>query len=112
MLKEFDIYIETSKENAEYIKRYKEVGKKIKDFVLSIYPESKVYLFGSIIEGKATLASDIDVLIIIDDISKEERYKLKALIYMMLKAPIELHIISKEEFIKWYNRFITKIEEI
>jgi predicted nucleotidyltransferase len=76
MLREFDLYIETSKEYAEHIKKYKEVGKKIKDFVLSIYPESKIYIFGSIIEGKATLASDIDILIVVNKISKEERYKL------------------------------------
>jgi predicted nucleotidyltransferase len=112
MLREFDLYIETSKEYAEHIKKYKEVGKKIKDFVLSIYPESKIYIFGSIIEGKATLASDIDILIVVNKISKEERYKLKAWIYMMIKAPIELHVISEEEYNKWYKRFITKMEEI
>ncbi|MEM2927346.1 MAG: nucleotidyltransferase domain-containing protein [Nitrososphaerota archaeon] len=112
MLQGFDLYIETSKENAKYIRKYKEIGKKIKDFVLSKHPESRVYIFGSIIEGKATLASDIDILIVIDKISIEEKYKLKALIYMMVKAPIELHIVSEEEFTKWYKRFITKIEEI
>jgi len=31
---------------------------------------------------------------------------------MMIKAPIELHVISEEEYNKWYKRFITKMEEI
>lgn len=53
-----------------------------------------VYVFGSVVEGEVTASSDIDILIIVDDIGREEIYKIKTIIYQSINALVELHIIS------------------
>ena len=71
-----------------------------------------MYVFGSIIEGRTAASSDIDILIIVDNISREDAYKLKAKIYKLIDAPIELHIASTKEFEGWYKRFIKRLKRI
>jgi predicted nucleotidyltransferase len=43
---------------------------------------------------------------------KEEATLLKAEIYKTVDAPVEIHVATREQFERWYKRFIDKIEEI
>ncbi|MEM0232108.1 MAG: nucleotidyltransferase domain-containing protein [Candidatus Methanomethylicaceae archaeon] len=106
----FDIYIEEGLKALKAMEKHMEIVKKIKEIALSRVPDAKVYLFGSIIEGKYTAASDIDVLII-TSISKEKAYELKALIYKEIDAPIQLHIANPSQ-LQWYTKFINKMIEV
>jgi predicted nucleotidyltransferase len=71
-----DTVAEISKETRKYFDNYKHYAKLIKDTVN--LENVEVGIFGSVIEDKHTMASDIDVLIISDDIPKklDERAKI------------------------------------
>jgi len=57
--------------------------------------------------GGYTALSDIDILVVLDDKpSRDEEYMVKAEVYRVLDAPVELHVASKMEFEKWYKKFI------
>jgi len=99
--------IEISKERRKYFEDYKHYAKTIKDVV--DLEGVEVIVFGSVLEDKHTMASDIDVLIISDDLP--ERLDERAEILMKINEvlgylhPFELHLINKKEF-EWYKRFI------
>ncbi len=88
------------------LKNYKLVLQKVKELVKKIDPSAEVYVFGSIVTGKYTGASDIDVLVITKNIDK--KYDIIVNVYKEVDAPIELHIITEEQYRRWYSRFIEK----
>jgi predicted nucleotidyltransferase len=88
----------------DYLKNYMDVAKKVKEAILEIEPKAKVYVFGSVVKGSYTGASDIDILVITDDISK--KYEIMVRAYLATEAPVELHVVTKEMFERWYRRFI------
>ncbi|HEW64328.1 nucleotidyltransferase domain-containing protein [Fervidicoccus fontis] len=90
-------------------KNYIEIGRKIKEIVNSFDPNAKLYIFGSAVKGKNVASSDIDVLIITEKI--ELKYEIMVKVFKSIDEPIELHIITREIFDKWYRRFIP-IEEL
>lgn len=93
------------------LENYRVISEKVKKLVLKHWPNAKVYVFGSVIKGKYTAASDIDILVVLDkNVSRDEEYKVKAEVYMSVEAPIELHITSIEKFEHWYKRFIKEEE--
>lgn len=69
----------------------------------------EVLLFGSVVEGQCTMASDIDLLIVSDEVpgSLDERAKLVNRINDALGQyhPFELHLVTTKEF-PWYQRFM------
>jgi len=89
-----------------------EIAKRVKGIVDEFWRDAKVYVFGSVLEGKCTPMSDIDILIVVDGVSREEAYKVKAAVYKDTDAPIELHVASSEEFERWYKRFIDRLKEV
>jgi len=93
----------------ESLKNYEEVARKVKEIVRRIDPEAEVYVFGSVVRGKYTAASDIDVLVVTKKVG--ERYRMMVEVYRRVKAPVELHVTTPERFSSWYRRFI-KPEEM
>jgi len=108
----FEIYMNYGRKRLEQLKNYRQIAQKVKEIVQKRLGNVEVYVFGSVIENKATASSDIDLLIITENIEKEEAQKLKAAIIESIDAPIELHITSKSSFENWYKKFITKMEKI
>lgn len=109
----FDQYVESGKRILEYLKDYHSIAEAVKKIVLERCQDARVLVFGSVVEGKATAMSDIDILVICD-LEVEERAKLKAEIRRRLgyDAPVELHITTEDEFQRWYRRFIGPFEEV
>lgn len=93
----------------EYLENYREVALKVKELARRIDPNAEVYAFGSTVRGKYTALSDIDILLVVEKLDK--KYEIMARIYKETDAPIELHVVTKEIFEKWYKRFI-KPEEL
>lgn len=93
----------------ESLKNYKEVARKVKEVVRRIDPEAEVYVFGSVVKGRYTAASDIDVLIVTKKVGY--RYRMMVEVYRKVKAPVELHVTTPEKLSSWYRRFI-KPEEL
>jgi len=99
--------VKISKERKKYFQNYKYFATLIKNTVN--LKDVEVIIFGSVIEGKHTMASDIDILIISDDIPNrlDERVKILSKINKMLGYfhPFELHLVTKKES-EWYKRLI------
>jgi predicted nucleotidyltransferase len=107
----FDIYIREAKRLEKIYRNPYDLLRRIKGDLRRIIPDAEVYLFGSIARGKYTMASDIDVLVIVDSTSKLNVDRVKAFIKRKyIEYPIELHIVSRREFEKWYKRFIDEEE--
>ena len=67
--------------------------KAIAKIVKGIDKEAKVYLFGSVAEGRYVLSSDIDVLVVTDaypGVIMAELWKRD------IKDPFEIHVISRD----------------
>ncbi len=106
----FDLYIEEGKKALEALSNFMEVGKKLKSLVLELWPNAKVYLFGSSVKGKYTASSDIDILIVVEGVSYEEASRVKARIRMTLDYPVEVHVATPKQFADWYMKFIKEGE--
>ena len=85
----------------------------MKEIVREKYEDARVLVFGSVVEGRITALSDIDILVICD-LNREKAAELKAEIIKRIgySVPVELHIATGEEFEKWYRKFIQKFEEV
>lgn len=90
------------------LSNYQDLFKRIKEIITSYDPNAKVYVFGSLVRGKFTAASDIDILVITERI--DMKYKMMVSVYSKIKEPVELHITTKEIFERWYKRFVPENE--
>jgi predicted nucleotidyltransferase len=107
--KEYDKLIKACYGYFKKLENYMEVAKEVKSIVLENWPTAEVYLFGSTLRGKYTASSDIDILVVLDNKpSRDEEYRVKAEIYKVIDAPIELHVASQVELDEWYKKFIGK----
>ncbi|WP_460122801.1 nucleotidyltransferase domain-containing protein [Stetteria hydrogenophila] len=71
--------------------------------------ECRVYVFGSVAEGRATGGSDVDVLIVSENVPRRARDRWEAIARIEEEAglppfhPYEIHLASSEEA-EWYYR--------
>ncbi|WP_440059597.1 nucleotidyltransferase domain-containing protein [Thermogladius sp. 4427co] len=92
----------------KYYRNYVEVAKRVREIVSRYDPEAEVYVFGSVVRGSYTAGSDIDILVVTKRF--ESRYDIMVDVYKQIDAPIELHVVTRELFEKWYKRFISPEE--
>jgi predicted nucleotidyltransferase len=107
----FDIYIEEGKRALEALRRYREVARRVKELVAGIISGARVFVFGSALTGRYTAASDIDILIVAG-VDRETAARLKAEIYKQVDAPVEIHVVTPEQFERWHRRFVDALEEV
>lgn len=110
----FEPYIKSGKRALQLLRDYRILAQRVKDVVRKGHPHAHVYVFGSVLEGRVTASSDIDILIVCDGLTDEQATRLKVEVLRRIgrSTPVELHIASKKEFEGWYRRFIGKIEEV
>jgi len=100
-------------EMAKLARQWQYWSRKIAEAAKMILVTCEVYVFGSVVEGHMTGGSDVDILIISDNVPSKarERWKLKVMIEeqagLPLYHPYEIHLVSKREA-KWYMRHIRK----
>jgi len=94
------------------LKNYKKIAIKVKEIIKMFDANAKVYVFGSVVKGRFTGASDIDILVVTEKI--DVRHEIIVEVYRQIKAPIELHVVTQKQFKNWYLRFINpqELEEI
>lgn len=82
---------------AEIIDKWREYVAKLAAAVKDVLPDSRVYVFGSVVKGEATAASDIDVLIVSNAVPKSgpERAALK----VRIEGSAAPHLITPSSFI-------------
>lgn len=87
-----------------HLRRWKEYAEIVAKAARDILGDVKVYVIGGVAEGRTTIYSDIDVLIVV----RNERVNRKRLCVEMLEraidvygllwdAPVELHIVGEKE---------------
>jgi uncharacterized protein len=106
-----DVLIERQKRKERYFKNWRFYLKKIKKEAGKILGEkTKVFIFGSFAKGNFGPESDIDVLIISENLPEdfEERAKIRTKIKSKVGifSPFQLHLAKPEEFCVWYKNFI------
>ncbi len=109
---------EVWEEKKEYFQNYRFYSQKIKKEAKQLLGGAvRVLVFGSVVEGKFTPQSDIDILIISDNLPQnlEERNQIRTRIKSAIDpfSPFQIHLVSQKEYQEWYQRFIKEnIEEI
>ncbi|NPA85743.1 MAG: hypothetical protein GXO07_07090 [Crenarchaeota archaeon] len=83
--------------HARYLRMWKEVVGKIAKAAKELIPEAKVYVIGSVAEGRTTIMSDVDVLICVPEKYKKREVK-KKIIFKAIEEygvpwdyPFEIH---------------------
>jgi len=90
------------------LENYRVIAGEVKKIVTEFDPQAEVYVFGSVVRGNYTVASDIDILVITEKTDK--KYEIMTRVYRSIDAPIELHIVTKKLYEGWYKRFIKEHE--
>ena len=76
-------------------------------------PGARVYLFGSYARGEATAASDVDVLVVIEESDYARADEVRALLRRrFLGYPLEVHVVTREQYERWYARFVDTLVEV
>lgn len=94
-----------------YFENLDKVADMIRNILDKLFNSYEIYLFGSVAEGDHTMASDIDILIVSDEVPKQisKRSEVIAKIYntIGIDAPVEIHLVDSKGF-QWYKRFMRK----
>jgi len=111
------LLIELGKRRAEMIEAYRKFLPKIAEAIREVLgSNARVYLFGSVVEGKTVASSDVDVMIIADVAGNLKRAELLAEIEERAELPFfhpfEFHLMNDEEFEVWMKVFNPKIVEV
>ncbi|GIW66478.1 MAG: hypothetical protein KatS3mg095_0376 [Candidatus Parcubacteria bacterium] len=105
-----ELLLEIAEKKEKYFKNYLSYGKKIKDIARELLGNCQVLIFGSVIRGDFSPASDIDVLIISNKFPEnwEERriYRTKIKSAIEHSSPFQIHLATEEEFKNWWQNFI------
>lgn len=79
-----------------YLKNYMEVVHEVRDIIRKIDPDARVYVFGSLVRGKFTASSDIDLIVVTEKV--ERKYEMMVRVYKASEAPIKLHVVTPKGF--------------
>ena len=104
--KYFDELINMAKERKEYFENYMHYAKLVKEAV-----KGEVIVFGSVVEGKHTMTSDIDLLVVLDSIERRDEILMKINEVLGEFHPFQIHLVTRKEF-EWYKRFIKKWKRV
>jgi len=110
LLEEYSLYLELARVYSILMKNLKELLKSIKCDVEKLAPGVEVYLFGSYAESRATAGSDVDILVVVESVSEEEAYRIKAhLKRKYIEYPLEVHVVPRSLYERLYKRFISNM---
>ena len=88
-----ELLVHEARRRAEVFRNLPKHFRKLLDAVREVDEKAEVYLFGSVVEGKHLLSSDIDVLVVT---SKPAGEVLARLWSRGIKDPFEIHVVTGE----------------
>ena len=101
---------EVWEEKRKYFEDYRLYCQKIKEEAHKLLGTVEVLVFGSVVKGTFTPQSDIDVLVISENLPEDEekRNEIKTFLKSRIDpfSPFQIHLATPEEFQQWYKRFI------
>jgi len=98
---DYDPLIEDARRRQDVFKNLDKYLRIIKEVVKSVDPNAEVYLFGSVAEGRSTLSSDIDVLVVTN---ADPGIILEKLWRAGIGPPFEVHVRAPDKLVH-YERF-------
>ena len=94
-----------------YFEGYLDYAKAIKEKAGKILGEVRVLVFGSIIGRRYSPDSDIDILVISDNIPDSVLAGTKIKLQLtkdFISSPFQIHLVTPEQYAGWYKNFIKK----
>ena len=104
---------EHMRERYRMIRDWRFWAERVKEVVRKYLPDARVYVFGSVVEGKAIASSDIDVLIVSGKAPQSLREKVELQLRIEDELglefpkpnPFEFHIVTPKEA-EWYFKYL------
>ncbi|WP_440059481.1 nucleotidyltransferase domain-containing protein [Thermogladius sp. 4427co] len=103
----------------QHLARWREYAGKVAKAARELLPGSEVFVVGSVAEGRTTIYSDIDILVVVKNTSLDNESKKKLMVEILSRAieehglpwdaPVELHIVDEEgfrEYVKHCRRIL------
>ena len=116
-MKPSTVLLRIAKTKEKIFKNYKQYGRKLKEAFMEILgdKEVRVIVFGSVVKGKYSPWSDLDVLVVSKK-AAEVRYgqvieEVEDRLGERLVG-VEFHLVTPEVFEEWYKKFLDAYEEI
>ncbi|MEM2234267.1 MAG: nucleotidyltransferase domain-containing protein [Desulfurococcaceae archaeon] len=110
-----DLELEYVEKVKNYLRDAEIYLEKIKKVCKELDPDCRLIVFGSYVRGSITPSSDIDVLLI-TKYAKNTSYRGKLLAAIAreigFENPFEIHIVTMEEYVEWYKKFIDVYREL
>jgi len=107
-----EILKKTQKRKRDYFENYNFFCQEIRRKAEELLGKIRVIIFGSLVKKKSGPRSDIDILIISENLPEdwEERRKIRREIKFQigLFSPFQIHLATPIEFERWYKKFIKK----
>jgi predicted nucleotidyltransferase len=98
----------------QHLRRWRDYAEKVAAAAGSIDPRAEVYVIGGVAENRATVLSDIDVLVIVSKPRLEPREKKRLAVRILDEAiarhglpwdaPVEVHVVGREEAARFLGR--------
>lgn len=113
-----DAMIERGRKRYLMIKNYRRYLPTIKRACEEIFGECELYVFGSVLSGKFTAGSDVDLLIKVQKVPKSlrERAELEARIEELSGLPdyhpFEFHIVDEEGFERYVKLLKAELKKV
>ncbi|EHR79358.1 nucleotidyltransferase [Thermococcus litoralis DSM 5473] len=116
--KTLEAMIERGRKRYLMIKNYRRYLPTIKRACEEVFGECELYVFGSVLSGKFTAGSDVDLLIKVQKVPKSlrERAELEARIEELAGLPdyhpFEFHIVDEEGFERYRELLNVRLERV
>ncbi|MDK2464680.1 MAG: nucleotidyltransferase domain-containing protein [Candidatus Korarchaeota archaeon] len=104
-----DLELERLREWRRYLEDPLRYARRMREVARRVDPEARVILYGSRVSGEARPDSDVDVLVVTrvaGDAWARARLRVEIAREIGDYTPFEIHIVTPEEFERWYGRFI------
>jgi len=101
----------------KYVRRWRRWTRRIAEVVRKrIDPRAEVIVFGSVVKGKATGGSDVDVLIVTERARELRPHDVRGIVEEELNLPedhpFEFHLTTPKEFENRWRRFLDGYERV
>lgn len=93
------------KQHFEHLRRWREYALKVFKAAREVVPDASVYVVGGVAEDRATICSDIDILVVVGEADNDAKKYLPVEILdraverysLPWDAPVEIHVVSRSE---------------
>ncbi|MEO2241740.1 MAG: nucleotidyltransferase domain-containing protein [Euryarchaeota archaeon] len=101
----------------KYVRRWRRWARRIAEVVRRrVDPRAEVIVFGSVVKGRATGGSDVDVLIVTERARELRPHEVREIVEEELNLPedhpFEFHLATPREFETRWRRFLDEYERV